>query len=349
MIYTIEDYFDHIIDYIDLTIYKNNIIFDSISELQSNNIKGKEIYIEFDDEEGFDEGGLRRDWLSTITDEIINTGAIIPTPDGEYYTVNNKYSDNKVFNLIGQVLGVAFNNKQSINLKLMSSIWKFIFNEKVDINDMKEYDNDIYNSLNCIKNSDVTSMYLTFVDSNEEELCDNGKNKEVTNDNKNQYIDRIIQKRLIEDNYSQIEEIRNGFQSAVDISDCSYIGWKEIRDFIKGKENFDIEDMRKNCYYNSDDEDSVDLFFDIISDWPDENLKKLLKFITGTSVVPVEGFEYFDNLGGKIGIQFTNSNKNSYPVSHTCNNIIELPRYESKGEFETKLLIAIEVKDFGLS
>ena len=58
-------------------------------------------------------------------------------------------------------------------------------------------------------------------------------------------------------------------------------------------------------------------FFNVISKWPQENLEKLLKFITGTSVVPVEGFRYFDKLGGKIGIQFTNSNKNSYPVSHT--------------------------------
>lgn len=101
--------------------------------------------------------------------------------------------------------------------------------------------------------------------------------------------------------------------------------------------------------YSSDDEDYVDRFFEVISSFDDEDLKKLLKFITGTSVVPVEGFEYFDKLGGKINIKFTDSSKQSFPISHTCYNQIELPRYESYWMLKEKLLTAIEVENFGFS
>lgn len=55
---------------------------------------------------------------------------------------------------------------QSNDIKLMSSIWKFIFDEKININDMKEYDYDIYNTLKCIQQNDVSNMNLTFVNSN---------------------------------------------------------------------------------------------------------------------------------------------------------------------------------------
>ncbi|KAK8836925.1 E3 ubiquitin-protein ligase tom1 [Tritrichomonas musculus] len=288
------------------------------------------------------------DWVSTISKEIIDTGAIITTPDGEYYMINENYDDTEIFKLIGQVLGVSFNNRQSNDLKLMSSIWKFIFDENIDINDMREYDYYIYNSLMSITQNDVSNMYLTFVDSDGDELCYDGNNKDVTNYNKNEYIDLIIQKKLISD-YDKINAIKEGFESAVKISDVKHIGWEDIRNFIKGQDNIDVQDWRSNCMYSSDDIEYVDCFFEVISSFDDEDLKKLLKFITGTSVVPVEGFEYFDKLGGKINIKFTDSSKQSFPISHTCYNQIELPRYESHWMLKEKLLTAIEVENFGFS
>lgn len=350
-IYRFKDYFEKIRledEFIYISVNRDNIIFDTFYRFEDMNIKRKRVNITYEEENGCDDGGLFRDWVSTISKEIIDTGAIIPTPDGEYYMINENYDDIDIFKLIGQVLGVSFNNRQSSDMKLMSAIWKFIFDEKLDINDMREYDNDIYNSLKNIMQNDVSDMYLTFVDSNGDELCYDGCNKDVTNNNKDEYIDLLIQKKLIGD-HDKINAIKEGFESAVYISDVIYFGWEDIRDFINGQDCVDVDDWRENCIYSSDDEGEVDFFFDVISDFDDEKLKKLLKFITGTSVVPVEGFKYFDKLGGKIRIKFTDSSIQSFPISHTCYNQIELPRYESYLMLKEKLLSAIEVEDFGFS
>ena len=345
----IEDYFEKKVDgYKYIEVYRNDILFDSISELKNNDIEKKRIRINFINEDGYDDGGLFRDWLTTISQEIIDIGAIITTPDGEYYKINENYEGTEIFTLIGQILGISFNNQESNSIKLMSSIWKFIFEKNINIEDMKEYDYYIYQSLKSIQQNDVQDMYLTFVDSKGEELCYNGNEKEVTNDNKKEYIDLMIEKKLIGD-YSKINAIKIGFETAVNISECSNIGWETIRDFIKGKDDIDVEEWKDNCRYSSSDEEYVESFFDIISEWEEEKLKKLLKFITGTSVVPVEGFEYFEKLGGKINIKFTDYDTNSFPISHTCYNQIELPRYDSNDDFEEKLLTAIEVEDFGFS
>lgn len=148
--YSIEKYFEKIIyedEFIYITVNRDDIIFDTFDRFENMDIKRKRVNITYKDENGYDEGGLFRDWVSTISKEIIDTGAIITTPDGEYYVINENYDDTEIFKLIGQVIGVSFNNRQSNDLKLMSSIWKFIFDENIDINDMREYDYYIYNSL----------------------------------------------------------------------------------------------------------------------------------------------------------------------------------------------------------
>lgn len=62
----------------------------------------------------------------------------------------------------------------------------------------------------------------------------------------------------------------------------------------------------------------------------------------------MRSFSYFFFLiFGKISNKFTDSNKHSFPISHTCYNQIEMPRYDSYYDFKEKLLTAKEVENFG--
>ena len=145
------------------------------------------------------------------------------------------------------------------------------------------------------------------------------------------------------------QEIKKGFKDAVDILDLRLFKIEQIRNFIEGKENIDMSELIKNTVYNSKDDHYVRQFFDIISNWSQDQLSKLLKFITDISFFPVNGFKNLEDLGGAIKIKFIDTDKGSFPVSHVCFNQIEIPKYESISDFEDKLLTAIEVDDFGLS
>ena len=283
-----------------------------------------------------------KDFLSTISKEIINSGALKPTPSGEFYQINSDYNNIDMYALIGQILGIALNNRSCVDIKLMSSIWKIMYYySNANLEDMEEYDFEIYESLKYIQENDVSNMDLTFTDDDDECV-------QVTNENKKEYIKSIIQEKLIGENENKMIAIRYGFETAVDARDFANLGWDTVRDFINGQEEIDLDDWKDNCLYDPEDENYVNSFFEIISHWSEENLKKLLKFITGSSVVPVDGFEYFDEIGGKIQFEFTNSSTRSYPISHTCYNKIDIPRYDNNHDFEEKLLTAIEVVDFAL-
>ena len=107
----------------------------------------------------------------------------------------------------------------------------------------------------------------------------------------------------------------------------------------------DIEDWKKNTKHN--DETKFNLFFDIISKWSQDDLKKLLKFVTGTSIVPFGGFDYWSKFECSFIIEFKSISSERLPVSHTCFNKIEIPNYDKKEILEQKLLLAINCDDFG--
>jgi len=71
-------------------------------------------------------------------------------------------------------------------------------------------------------------------------------------------------------------------------------------------------------------------------------LARLIQFITGTSKIPVDGFE---NLKGMNGPQRISIHKDpvtyQLPKAHTCFNQLDLPNYPNKQLLKEKLRTAI--------
>ena len=116
-----------------------------------------------------------------------------------------------MYEFIGKFIALTITNKKIIGLKLSSFIWKKIMNEKITLEDMNDYDSEIYRSLKWISENDVNDLMMTFVDTNDEELCENGKNIELTNENKEKFINLMIEKKLIKQNKEAIDSIIKGF------------------------------------------------------------------------------------------------------------------------------------------
>lgn len=328
-----------------LHISRDNILDDSIFQLKYEDINTKNLRIHFNDEEGRDAGGLLKDWMTNVMKELLETGLFKPTPSAKYLTIDENNATKDLLFFAGQLIAIALNNNLNADINLTLFIWKLFKHEKITIEDMEEFDPFVHQSLKWILNNDVIDLDDVFVDINDEELIKNGENIKLTNQNKQKYVKLMLKRMFLGRNTELFEFMVNGFKKSVDSSKLRLYDAIELREKINGEKFINIYDWKNNTKYDSEDEDYVDLFFDIISDWSQEKLQKLLKFATGSSLVPVNGFANLPNELFNIEVSY---DPDMYPEAHTCFNRIVLPKDNYEDELERKLEEAIEVVDFSL-
>jgi len=94
-------------------------------------------------------------------------------------------------------------------------------------------------------------------------------------------------------------------------------------------------------------------FFVIVSTYSQRELRQLLKFITGSARLPIQGFSSLQGTA-KSNKPFTihvvdNLSSDCLPKAHTCFNRLDVPRYESLDKFKSKLRLAVdETEGFGV-
>jgi E3 ubiquitin-protein ligase HUWE1 len=95
----------------------------------------------------------------------------------------------------------------------------------------------------------------------------------------------------------------------------------------------DVEDLKQNTDYSgyNPTDQIIIWFWEVVEEYSQESLAKLVQFITGTSKIPVEGFSQLVGMNGiqRISIH-RDPNEHQLPKSHTCFNQLDLPNYESK-------------------
>jgi hypothetical protein len=87
------------------------------------------------------------------------------------------------------------------------------------------------------------------------------------------------------------------------------------------------------------------MFWQIIREFEPMNQRDFLHFVTGTTRVPLDGYDPPFNV-----TQGKDMTTDSLPRAHTCFNQIVLPEYSSKEMMREKLLFALtETEGFHLS
>ena len=96
----------------------------------------------------------------------------------------------------------------------------------------------------------------------------------------------MLKRMFLGNNTELFEYIVKGFRESVSQHKLSLFNAHQLRETINGERFINVENWKYNTVYDSDDENEVNMFFDIISNWPQDDLRKLLKFVTGSSLVP---------------------------------------------------------------
>lgn len=114
--------------------------------------------------------------------------------------------------------------------------------------------------------------------------------------------------------------------------------------------SFMLAFLFQNCFIS----DSIPTwFFAIVSSYSQRELRQLLKFITGSSRLPIQGFSSLQGTA-KSNKPFTlhvvdTLSTDALPKAHTCFNRLDVPKYETMEKFANKLRLAVdETEGFGV-
>ena len=327
--------------------------------------------IEFIGEEAIDVGGVTREFITVLFKEILDpkNNFFIKTENDEisYIFSNNnnmKYNKNNVYEFVGKIIARALTQRLTINCLFNSMIYKIILQEEITLNDIVYIDRQLYlsfkNLIDVSKTENIEDYEMYFVvDENingkikQVELVKGGKNKKVTNTNLYDFIALRIN-YLINSQLEGIEYIIKGIESVFPISYFQDFSSDEMNLLINGIPFIDIEDWKENTEYAGYKiTDEVILnFWDILYDFNQDELSKLLQFVTGSSRVPIGGFKSLESRKGnlyKFTIQKIEYKKNTmnFCKAHTCFNKLDLPDFPNKKELLNAIKFSIENENVG--
>ena len=142
----------------------------------------------------------------------------------------------------------------------------------------------------------------------------------------------------------QIEKFLEGFYEILPKECISFFEAKELELLMSGMPSIDFNDLKENTEYQgyAPDDNIIQWYWEVLSEYSNEDLAKLVQFITGTSKIPVDGFSELQGMNGpqKISIH-RDANVHQLPKSHTCFNQLDLPNYPNKEILKEKLRVVL--------
>ena len=245
------------------------------------------------------------------------------------------------------------------------------------LDDIKYYDSELYNSLVSIKNNDVEGTEglsdIKFVwnlrnaDNQLEtvELIENGFNVNITNNNKDKFIEKVIYMETYKNYKDQIEEIQKGIFDLIGDTIIKVFNVDEFIIMLTGQLEIDLDDWKNNTIYKghyNEEHEVIKNFWAVLKSLKQEDLQTFLEFCTGSNHPPIDGFAALKGINHKIQ-KFTiepqipsylsnDKKKIEFKLieAKTCFNRILLPEYKNKAEMKKSIDIILKtgVGFFGL-
>ncbi|KAK1832134.1 E3 ubiquitin protein ligase [Podospora conica] len=346
-----------------LQVRREHVFHDSFKALyfkSGSEMKFGKLNIRFHGEEGVDAGGVTREWFQVLARQMFdpNYALFIPVSSDRTTFHPNKLSginDEHLmfFKFIGRVIGKALYEGRLLDCYFSRAVYKRILGKAVSVKDMESFDPDYYKSLVWMLENDITDIIVeTFSVEDDEfgatkvvDLIENGRNIQVTEDNKNEYVRLIVEHKLLSSVKVQMEHFLKGFHEIIPEELIAIFNEQELELLISGLPDIDVDDWKSNTEYHNYTAASqqIQWFWRAVRSFDKEERAKLLQFVTGTSKVPLNGFKELEGMNGvsRFNIHRDFGHKDRLPSSHTCFNQLDLPEYESYDILRSQILKAI--------
>ncbi|XP_065184832.1 ubiquitin-protein ligase E3A-like [Sycon ciliatum] len=357
----------YITPYLKLQVRREHIMQDALVQLEiaasddAESLK-KQLYVEFEGEQGVDEGGVQKEFFQILIEQLFNAdfGMFTYEETTRLFWFNPVSFENKShFTLIGMLLGLALYNNVILDIHLPSVVYRKLMGISGSFDDLKDSHPGIASGLQQMldyRGEDFVEIFDctfnigyqdVFGESLAHDLVPNGSEVMVTASNVKEYVtlytDFLLNKMVAE----QFDAFKKGFTVVTHKSNI--IEWflpDELELLICGRKTLDFDGFEANAAYDGYDKDTeiIRHFWEIVNSFNEENKRRLLSFCTGSDRVPIGGLKALN-----FTIVRSGPDSDRLPSAHTCFNTLLLPHYKDRDTLRTRLLIAIShAKGFGM-
>lgn len=364
-----------------LSVRRDQVFLDSFKSLyykKADEFKYGKLNIRFSGEEGVDAGGVTREWFQVLAKQMFDPNYALFNPVASDRTTFHPNSHSAVnpehltfFKFIGRVIGKALYESRVLDCHFSRAVYKRMLGKPVSIKDMETLDLDYYKSVVWMLENDITDI-ITETFSVEDEvfgetkivdLIPDGRNVQVTEENKHEYVRLVVEYKMIGAVKEQLDHfligkshashfafennlltLLPGFHDIIPAELISIFNEQELELLISGLPEIDVDDWKNNTDYHNYQAASpqIQWFWRAVRSFDKEERAKLLQFVTGTSKVPLNGFKELEGMNGftRFNIHRDYGSKDRLPSSHTCFNQLDLPEYESYEQLRKALYTA---------
>ena len=211
-----------------LSVRRDQVFLDSFKNLSyksGDEIKYGKLSIRFHGEEGVDAGGVTREWFQVLSRQMFNPDYALFIPVASDRTTFHPNKLSKIneehlmfFKFIGRIIGKALYEGRALDCHFSRAVYKRILGKTVSIKDMETLDLDYYKSLLWMLENDITEIITeTFSVETDDfgvtevvDLTENGRNIPVTDENKHEYVQLVVEYRLTGSVQAQLEMFLQG-------------------------------------------------------------------------------------------------------------------------------------------
>jgi hypothetical protein len=322
--------------------------------------------VNFTGEGSIDAGGPYNEVISNICEELQSKylPLLVQCPNGvqnlgenrECWVPNpgaNSGIHMDMFRFIGKLFGVAIRTQNNLNLSLPPIFWKRLLFHEVTTQDVKSYDECIYQTIDILRHmpeqgitpdtfqSAFTGEVFTTKDSGGQvvDLIPNGKNVDLMYQNALEFANALERQRMTEAE-SVYAAIRTGMSAIIPLNLLFMFSWKQVETLVCGAADINVDVLKGNTVYEglTADTPAVQMLWDVLKEMSPKERSLFLRFVWGRTRLPSgKNFKQF-----KITSKSVSGNPDKYlPVSHTCFFTLDLPGYSSKEILKEKMLYAV--------
>ncbi|KAH0554587.1 hypothetical protein KQX54_011685 [Cotesia glomerata] len=298
--------------FLKLKVRRDYIIDDALVELEMiatenpTDLK-KQLVVEFEGEQGVDEGGVSKEFFQLVVEEIFNPDYGMFTTQEETQTTwfnPTSFESDAQFTLIGVVLGLAIYNNVILDVRFPMVVYRKLLGRKGCFADLKDWSPTLYRTLTEMLDYPGDDMPDTFMQTFRvgykdvfgsvlyHELCENGDEVYVNQENKREFVDSYADFLLNQSVARQFKAFRHGFQMVTDESPLGLLFRpEEIEQLVCGSKVFDFAELEASTEYDgyTVESEAIKNFWRVAHSLPLESQRRLLQFTTGSDRVPVGG------------------------------------------------------------
>uniref|UniRef100_A0A8C5EB60 HECT domain-containing protein n=1 Tax=Gouania willdenowi TaxID=441366 RepID=A0A8C5EB60_GOUWI len=329
--------------YLVLHVRRSHLVSDTLREIAvySDVDLKKPLKVIFDGEEAVDAGGVTKEFFLLLLKELMDPvyGMFTSYKESNLLWFSDKcFVEQNWFHLIGIICGLAIYNSTVVDLHFPLVLYKKLLDVPHTLDDFKELSPTEARSLQQLLDydgNDVEDMFLlTFAVSVANlvrflVLC-----------SRKDFVEAYLRYMFTDSVSEQYSAFSSGFLKVCGGEILLLFQPSELMAMVVGNSNYNWEEMEKNAVYKGEytaSHPTVRLFWEVFHEFPLEKKKQFLLFLTGSDRIPIHGMESL-----RIIIQSTTAEQHYLPVAHTCYNLLDMPRYQTKEILQRRLTQAVE-------